>query len=153
MSDEKKLDVKEELKAKDEAKKEEAKLKAKEDAKAELLKEQKEEADVEADKRDKKIKEIQKKKRKTDEDKAYLKRELLVRAKANSLKPRDLDKLYPSQMTLEEMEKYCKTNEIKTKKDDTTVTLRLRIKAFRNPAQAERLRLLEQRPLENKIIR
>jgi len=125
----------------------------KEEGKKELLKEQQAVKKAEAGKRDEKIKEIQKKKKKTEEDKAFLKREMPVRAKDNYNAPRDLDKMYPSQMTLIEMEKYCKDNEIEVKKEDTTVKLRLRIKAFRNPAQAERLRLLEQRPIENKIVR
>lgn len=127
--------------------------KAKEQARKDLLAEQKAEKETEKKARNEKIREIQKKKKKTDEDKAFLKREMPIRAKENSLAPKNLDKIFPSQMTLEEMTKYCKEKKIKIEEDDTTVVIRLRIKAFRNPAQAERLRMLKNRPVEDRIIR
>ena len=131
----------------------EQKDKAKADAKAELKQEQKDKAKADAKERDAKIKEIQKKKKRTEEDKAILKKEMLTRAKYNSTAKKDLNKMYPSQMTLGEMQEYCKNNEIKIKEGDTSVVIRIRIKAFRNPAQAERLRLLEKMPSQGKIIR
>ena len=143
---------KREAEAKAKAKIEE-KARIKAEAKEELKKEARDKAKSEAKERDLKIKEIQKKKKRSEEEKAFLKREMLVRAKENRDAPKDLDKLYPSQMTLKEMETYCKRNEIKVEKGDTTVLLRLRIKAKRNPAQAERLRLLEKMPVEGRIIR
>ena len=135
----------------------EAKAKArneeKERIKKEIEEEDKEKTKARAKARDEKIKAVQKKTRKTDEDKAFLKREIITRAQENAAMPNDLNKLFPSQMSLEEMKKYCKDNKIETKKGDTTVMLRARIKAFRNPAQEERLRMLEKIPVEGKIIR
>ena len=130
-----------------------AKVKAKEEAKAELKAEELEARKKGIAERTAKIREVQRKKTKNEEDKAFLKRELVLRAKDNALLPRDLNKMYPSQMSLDEMVTYCKNNEIKVETGDSTVLLRLKIKAFRDPAQAERLRLLEKMPLEGRIVR
>lgn len=99
------------------------------------------------------IKEIQKKKNKSEDDKILLNREMKERAKDNALLPRDLGRLQPSQMTLEEMVSYCNEKNISFDKGDNTILLRARIKAFRNPGQAERLRMLEDKALAGKIIR
>ena len=102
---------------------------------------------------DEEIKKIQSKKFKTAEDAIFLNRKMKTRAKTNSTKPRDIDKLFPSQMTLEEMTEYCEKNEIECLEGDTTYMLRLRIKAFRNPGQAEKLRALEVDKLAGKTVR
>ena len=56
-------------------------------------------------------------------------------------------------MSLAQMVEYCKDNDIEFEKGDNTILLRARIKAFRNPGQAERLRMLEQKPLMGKTVR
>lgn len=104
--------------------------------------------------RTKLIKKIQDKKgSKTGDEKVILNREMKLRAKENSVLPRDLNRLQPSQMTLEEMKEYCDENKIEIKEGDSTIIIRMRIKAFRNPNRAERLKMLEDRQVVGKIIR
>jgi len=129
-----------------------------EKAKKELKQEELKKKKKEMEERDKRIKDVQKKKKKTADDKVFLQREMLKRAKDNTTLPRDLEKLYPSQMTLEEMIDYLNGNnargeKIPYQKGDSTVILRARIKAFRNPGYQDRLKMLENRKIEGKIIR
>ena len=105
------------------------------------------------DQLEKEIKEIQAKKFKTPEEAQVLGKKLQERAQNNKNKPRDVNKLFPSQMTLKEMEKYCEDNEIECEKGDSTVMLRLRIKAFRNPAQADRVAIAEAVKQSGRIVR
>lgn len=146
-----------EKKLKEEKKKDEEREKLKKEIKKEAKEELKEEelemAATKVEQLNRDIKAMQSKKGSTDEDKVLLNRMMKERAQFNRGLPNDLNKLYPSQMTLEELKAYCEINKIECKKDDTTVLLRTRIQAFRNPAKAERLRMLEKMPLEGKIIR
>lgn len=103
--------------------------------------------------REEQIKAIRKKKNKTGDDKFKLDRLMKERAKDNRELPKNLEELQPSQMTLEEMKEYCEKNNIKFVKGDTTVMLRTRIKAFRNPGQEERVRMLEERRIEGRIVK
>jgi len=122
-------------------------------AKAELKREAEEKSKAKVAEQNKVIKEIQKKKNRTGDDKLILGEAMKKRAKANAELPRDLSKLYPSQMTMDEMLKYCEENKIEVLKGDTTVMLRTRIKAFRNPAFGERLAMLEDRRVTGKIVK
>ena len=78
----------------------------------------------------------------TESDKMILDREMKLRARENADAERDLKELLPSQMTKEEMEKYCKSNKIKIEETDSTVVIRQKIRAFRDPAMADRLATL-----------
>lgn len=112
--------------------------------------------DAKAEEREKLIQTIQKKKPelRSGAEKQVLNRELKLRAKHNSINViRDLDKLMPSQMTIDEMKQFCEKNGIKCKVGDTTTKLRMRIKAFRNPGVEERLLMMDERQLQGRIIR
>ena len=102
---------------------------------------------------DKEIKDLRAKKSKEPDEKEKLRRLMSERARLNNEFTRDLEHLFPSQMTKEEMEAYCKTHEIECKKGDSTFMLRARIKAFRNPGYAEKLAMLESAHLAGRIVR
>lgn len=111
---------------------------------------------VKAQERELLIQTIQKKKPelRSGAEKQVLDRELKLRAKYNSTSmTRDIDKLMPSQMTIDEMKQFCEKNDIECKKGDTTTKLRMRIKAFRNPGTEERLLMIESRQLQGRIIK
>lgn len=131
----------------------EAEKRTEEKIRAKIKAEEKAKAKKEEEVRDKEIKEIQKKKTKSTDDQILLNRLMRDRAKYNRGLPRDLEKLYPSQMTMPELEEYCEQKEIEIKKGDSTVIVRARIKGFRNPAMADRVALLERIKMEGKIIR
>jgi len=130
-----------------------AKEEAKKEAKLELEKEEEEKRLAKRDELDAEIREIQDNKHITPEQSQVLNKLMQERAKANQELPRDLDKLLPSQFTLKEMEEFCKKNKIEVKEGDSTVMLRMRIKAFRDPASVERLRMLENRRVEGVTVR
>ena len=131
----------------------ELKAQAKEEAKLELEKEEEEKRLAKRDELDAEIRVIQANKHITPEQSQVLNKLMQERAKANQELPRDLDKLLPSQFTLKEMEEFCKKNKIEVKEGDSTVMLRMRIKAFRDPASVERLRMLENRRVEGVTVR
>ena len=147
-----------------------AKEEAKKEAKLELEKEEEAKRLAKRDELDAEIRVIQANKHITPEQNQVLNKLMQERAKMNKELPRDLDKPLPSQFTLEEMLKTCddnikkaekskdeaaieKAEVLRYKKGDSTVMLRARIKAFRDPAQVERLRMLENRRVEGVTVR
>ncbi len=129
------------------------KAQAKEEARLELEQEEEEKRLAKRDELDAEIREIQDNKHITPEQSQVLNKLMQERAKDDQELPRDLDKLLPSQFTLKEMEEFCKKNKIEVKEGDSTVMLRMRIKAFRDPASVERLRMLENRRVEGVTVR
>ena len=146
------------------------KAQAKEEARLELEQEEDVKRLAKRDELDAEIRAIQDNKHITPEQSQVLNKLMQQRAKMNKELPRDLDKLLPSQFTLEEMLKTCddnikkaekskdeaaieKAEVLRYKKGDSTVMLRARIKAFRDPAQVERLRMLENRRVEGVTVR
>lgn len=129
---------------------EKAKLKA--EVRAEIEAEVAEALNKSSEERDALIKKIQKSDKKSAEEKEVLKRLLMERAKENAKKSRELGKLMPSQMTIPEMLQYCDEKGITYEKGDSTVFLRARIAAFRNPAKADRLVMLKNKPFFGKTI-
>lgn len=136
-----------------EKQKEEERKKIVEEAKAELKAEGIKATKKVIEEKTKEIEKLRKNKSKTQEEKQRMMKLMQERAITNASLPRNLNELYPSQMTLEEMTKYCKDNSIEVKDGDSTIMLRTRIAAFRDPAQAERVQTLENQKTFGKIVR
>ena len=149
---------------------EEMELRIRREERERIAQEYKEKEEKEFKSLDKQIKTIQKKgEDMTEEEKKGLNDLLVKRAQYNASQPRDLDKLYPSQMTLEEMLQYCdskmaeaekvgdeaekrRAESLQYKDGDSTKKMQLRIKAYRNPGARERLDAYDRQQIAGKIV-